>query len=500
MKKISLIIRLAALITGVAVSQNLDDALRYSQVFYSGTARFNAMGGAFTALGADMSTLSQNPAGIGMYRSSEFSFTPSLDFAKSTTTFGNISEDYINKFNFGQAGYVANVFQNVSNNKSFIFNVGIAYNRTNNLNQQILVSGINNTSSIADSWVMYSNGTYYRDLTGAEGIAYDVWVIDTITGSGGNRYGTVYSYWGDNSSIYGQKMKRTITYEGSLGELALSFGGNYSDKIYFGATLGINKLRFSSYSEHAETTDKQLPSKFRSLNFVEYYENDGAGFTFKLGAIVKPVEMLRIGVAFHTPTYYKISEYFYDSFSAKFTDVDLDMDRDKNNFSFKSDPNRYNYALRTPLRVLTGVAVQIQKFALLSVDYEYLDYGSALFSQTGDGYNYSDKNRDIKNSLTTASNIRVGGELRLNNLYLRSGYGYYGKPYKANELNANLDYRTISGGIGFRAKNVSFDFAYVNYKSIQNNLLYQLPSNFNAAGYDLTTEKNSFTLTLGAKF
>jgi hypothetical protein len=238
--------------------------------------------------------------------------------------------------------------------------------------------------------------------------------------------------------------------------------------------------------------EKSLPSQFGNLNYVEYYEDDGAGFTFKIGAIVKPVDMLRIGVALHTPTYYRIDEYFYDKISTKFTDGE--------SYKANNEDMRFNFALRTPLRVLTGVAVQIQKFAILSVDYEYLDYGSALFSQTGDGYNYGDKNRDIKNALTTASNIRVGGELRLNNLYLRSGYGYYGKPFKANETNANLDYRTISGGIGFRARNVSFDFAYVNYKSIQYNYLYQLPSNFNTAGYDLTTEKNTFTLTLGVKF
>ena len=489
MKKTGLIIVSALLITVTAVSQNLDDALRYSQVFYSGTARFNSMGGAFTALGADASTLSQNPAGIGMYRSTELSITPGLNFVKSTTNFSDISEDYTNKFNFGQVGYVANVFSSLSEDKSFIFNIGYSYNRTNNFKQYIYASGINNSSSIADSWAGYSNGTNYRDLAGPEGIAYDVWVIDTITGMGGKYYETVYSNYGDNPpSVYGQVMKRTITNNGYLDEHAISFGGNYSDKIYFGATLGINKLSFSSYSEHVETMDKPLPSQFKSLDYVEYYKNEGTGFTFKIGAIVKPVEMLRIGVALHTPTFYRIYENFYEDISSNFTDGEK--------YSASNDLMKYNYALRTPLRVLTGVAVQIQKFALLSADYEYLNYGSAMFSQTGDRYDYSNKNRDIKNALNTAGNFRVGGEFRYNNLYLRSGYGYYGKPFKANEKNADLDYRTISGGIGFRAKNVSFDFAYVNYKSTQYSYLYQLPP----AGYDITTLKNTFTFTLGCKF
>ena len=483
----------ASLITVAAVSQNIDDALRYSQVFYSGTARFNSMGGAFTALGADMSTLSQNPAGIGMYRSSEFSITPRLDFVKSNTNFRDISDDYLNKFNFSQVGYVSNVFRNMSEDKPFLFNVGISFNRTNSFNQNVLVSGINNSSSIADSWAWYSNGTDYRDLTGPEGIAFDAWVIDTITGSGGRYYETVYSNYGDDWPSYGQKMKRTIIYDGYIGEYAFSFGGNYLDKFYFGATLGINTLHFSSYSEHIETMDKQLPSQFKNLNYVEYYENEGSGFTFKFGAIVKPIEILRIGVALHTPTYYRIDEYFKENISAKFTD---------GSESASNEPMRFNYALRTPLRLLTGVAVQIQKFAVLSADYEYLNYGTALFSQTGDGYNYSSKNTDIKNALKTAGNFRVGGEYRYNNLYLRSGYGYYGKPFKANERNADLNYRTISGGIGFRARNLSFDFGYVNYKSTQYNFLYQLdPVDFiTPAGYNLETTKNTFTFTLGCRF
>ena len=493
MKKIILIMVSVALITVSAVAQTIDDALRYSQIFYSGTARFNSMGGAFTALGADMSTLSQNPAGIGMYRSTEFSITPRLDYVKSNTNFGDLSEDYINKFNIGQIGYVANVFKSESADKSSIFNVGISFNRTNSFSQHVLASGINNRSSIADSWAWYGDGTNYKNLTGPEGIAYDTWVIDTITGSGGNYYGTVFSNYGDDpSSVYGQRMKRSTIYDGYIGEYAFSMGGNYLDKIYWGVTLGINTMRFSSSSEHIETTDKSLPSGFRSMNYVEYYENEGSGFTFKFGVIARPIEILRIGVALHTPTYYKIDEYFYEDISSRFTNGD--------SYSSSNDPMRFSYALRTPTRLLMGAAVQIQKYGLLSIDYEHLNYGSALFSQTGDGYNYSDKNSDIKSALKSTGNLRIGGEYRLNNLYLRSGYGYYGKPFKTNEINADLNYRTISGGIGFRARNVTFDFAYVNYKSKQYSILYQLPDPSTLVGYDLTTTKNTFSFTLGCRF
>ena len=491
MKKIILTIVSAALTTAAAISQNLDDALRYSQMFQSGTARFNSMGGAFTALGADASTLSQNPAGIGMYRSTEFTITPRLNYVKSTTNFNRYTgEDYLYNFNLGQLGYVANVY----NNEGFSFNIGYTYNMTNNFRQYVLASGVNNTSSIADSWAWWSDGTYYTDLKGPEGIAFDTWIIDTLTGSGGNYYGTTYANYEDYPySVYGQTMKRSATYSGHLAEHAISLGGNYLDKLYFGVTFGLNTLRFSSYSEHIETINPLL-SGFKKLSYVEYYENKGSGFTFKMGVTARPIEILRIGVALHTPTFYEIEEYFYEDISAEFTDG-------RENAS--NDPLSFNYALRTPLRLLMGASVQIQKFGLLSVDYEHLNYGSALFSHTGDRYDYGDKNRDIKNSLKTAGNLRIGGEFRYNNLYLRSGYGYYGKPFKANELNADLNYRTISGGIGYRMKNIFFDFAYVNYKSSQYNILYQLdPDYFTNPAVEsyITTVKNSFTFTLGARF
>ncbi|MBE3085421.1 MAG: UPF0164 family protein, partial [Bacteroidetes bacterium] len=99
MKRISLIIiAVLSMFTGI-FAQNVDDALRYSQVFYGGTARFMSMGGAFTALGGDMSSLSQNPAGIGVFRSSELTISPQLFHIKSSAGFNGITSDNLYNFN-----------------------------------------------------------------------------------------------------------------------------------------------------------------------------------------------------------------------------------------------------------------------------------------------------------------------------------------------------------------------------------------------------------------
>ena len=489
MKKAALIAVSVLLMTGIIRAQNIDDALRYSQVFYSGTARFNSMGGAFTALGAGLSSLSQNPAGIGVYRSSEMSFSPQLNNIRSTSYFGGNTSDYLYNFSLNQGGFVRNLIKNERSSGLISLNFGYSFNKTNNLNQNIQVSGINNSSSITDYWASISDGwTKYQlgDEEPVAAIAYDSWLIDTLSGSN-TEYGTVFSNYGDNPpSVYGQSVKRSANYEGYLGEHAISLGGNYSNKIFFGATFGINTLRYSSYFEHIESTDVLLTSKFKSLNYIDYFEDKGTGFTLKLGLIAKPIEILRIGIAIHTPTFYKIDEYFYEDISSKFTDGD--------SYHAHNEPLRFNYALNTPFRFLTGIGVQIQKSGIITADYEYVDYSSAYFFQTGDGYNYSDKNNSIRESLKSTSNFRLGGEFRLNKFYFRSGYGYYGKPFKAGEENSGLDYRTISGGIGFRERNISIDFGYVNYKSTQLNFLYP------AVDYTLKTNKNMFSLTMGFKF
>lgn len=491
MKKISLIIVAGISLFSLATAQNVDDALRYSQIYYGGTARFMSMGGAFTALGGDLSSLSQNPAGIGVFRSSELTITPQLFHINTSARFNGNSSDYLYNFNLSQVGIVSNIISNNSTTGLITLNFGYSFNKTNNFNQSIRINGQSNSSSMADYWAAISDGTFYKDLSGAEGIAYDAWIIDTLRGSGGGSYGTVFSNYGDNPpSKYGQTIRRLISYDGYTGEHAFSIGGNYSNRIFFGATLGISRINYTSHFEHLESTDVNLLSKFRNFTYTDHFTNTGTGFSLKMGAIIKPVESVRIGLAFHSPTFYKIYEDFNESITSNFSDGAK--------FDFSNEPLTYNYALTTPFRALAGVAVQIKKIGLLSVDYEFIDYRTARFSETGDGYDYSDKNINIKNSLKSAGNIRLGGELRLNKLYLRSGYGYYGKAFQPGEDNDNLDYRSLSLGIGFREKNVSIDFAFTNYKYSQIYVMYPLDSSNTAV--KLNTIQNMFTVSLGYKF
>lgn len=491
MKRSALIIAAALLTFTGLKAQNVDDALRYSQIFYTGTARFMSMGGAFTALGGDMSTFSQNPAGIGVFRSSEISVTPQLLHAKTSASFNGINDDYLYNFNLGQAGVVGNLIKGSGTTGLISLNVGYAFNKTNNLNSSARIQGISSKSSMADYWTDQAYGVYYGDLGGAAGIAYDAWVIDTITGSAAKYYGTVFSNYGDNpSSDYGQNIRRLITNQGYTGEHALTIGGNYSNKVYFGATLGISTIKYTGHYEHLEKADYLLDSQFSDFSYVEHFENTGTGVSLKIGAIIKPVEELRIGLAFHSPTLYKIDERFYDNISSNFTDG--------GHYEYYNDELVYEYALTTPFRALAGVAYQIEKSGLISVDYEFVDYSMVRFSETGDDYDYSEKNLELKSTLKPAHNLRVGGELRFNKLYFRGGYGYYGKAFREDEVNRDLFNRSISAGIGFREQNLSIDFGFTNLRNEQKYVLYD--SYYDTAMANLINNRNMFSVTLGYKF
>ena len=244
MKKAGLIIVFVFMTLLSGYSQNVDDALRYSQIFYGGTARFLSMGGAFTAMGGDLSSLSQNPAGIGVFRSSEFSITPQMFYNKTTSGFmGSSLSDFKYNFNLNQLGFVTNIIS-TDNEKGLVsLNFAYSFNKTNNYFSNITIEGVSTKSSMADFWNNIAQGTYYQNLTGSTGIAFDAFVIDTITGSGATSYGTVFSNYGEaTNSTYGQTMRRIITNEGYNGEHAFSVGGNYSNLVYFGATLGISTI------------------------------------------------------------------------------------------------------------------------------------------------------------------------------------------------------------------------------------------------------------------
>jgi hypothetical protein len=475
MKRIlSIILSLAS--CSLLLAQNDADALRFSQYLYSGTARSIAMGNAFGSLGGDITSLSMNPAGLGVYRSSEFAFTPGLLYNSSTSTYGPQSTQYDDfKYNF-LLNNIGLVMANGSKNESGWIgtNFAIGYNRIADYNQNIQIISGNNSSSLLDEYAYHATTDYssstMAQLADETGLLY-------VPDSGIYPY----EYYHDLDGIYNQTQERTISRKGGIGEYAFSIGSNYNHKLYLGATVGIQRVRYDETMVHSEYDDYGDIPYFRSFEAVEHISTNGVGYNLKVGAIYRPIEALRLGLAVHTPTFYKLETEFDGSIKSKFDSIISDSHA-------VSDILVSNYQLSSPLRLIASIGFQLKKVALFSADYEYVNY--TKMRMRADNGSFTDVNHDIQTYYKTTNNLRLGAECKLGALALRCGYSYYGSPYVASEINKNASYSIYSAGIGFRAKNVSCDLTFAQSMITQKYAMYQL-------GYNTSAELPTATIKTG---
>ncbi len=467
MKKIKLISLFLFSIALVPVNaQNAVDALRYSQLTFGGTARYMSMAGAFGAVGADFSTLSTNPAGIGLYKKSEFTISPSVYWANTKSLYnGYTNEDSRANFNLSNAGMVIayDIEKNKPGSEWKNMQFGFGINRHNNFNNRMRIEGQNMDNSLLTAYENYANGTYYEDLyTGQNafdiGPAFDTYLLDTISGSSNYR----------NAMPSGGVLQRkSIDTRGSTNEFLFSMGGNYNDRLYIGATIGIPFARYieeSIYSEEA-LADSIGYDEFKEFAVREKLEASGSGFNFKFGLIFRAQDWLRLGAAIHTPTYFNMHENWESRTESNFDNGD--------SYYSNSPYGEYEYRLNTPWRAIGSIAFIIGKIGVISADYEFVDYSNAKFKtkrNVGVWDDFQDVNYDIRENYTTAHSIRVGTEWRINHILLRGGYAIYGSPYKSG---VNDGERTsFTAGFGFREKFYFIDFAYVYTKTNEDYYLY----------------------------
>jgi hypothetical protein len=443
--------------------QNLDDALRYSKVFYQGTARFNSMGGAFTALGGDLTAIALNPAGAAVFRSTEVSVSPNLLFRSLNTDYnGYTTDNSSSDFGLGQIGLATSL--NLGSGSGLTsFSIGYSYNRTNNFYRHAVIDGISQNGSMADFWALQANGTNTWDLSNAPYMAYEAWLIDTLPGEF-TEYASIFSYYGEDNPVYGQAVKRIIDNSGQSGEHTIAFAANIGDRFYLGAGFGITNFSYTGHYVHREMDDQDLVFDFVDFTYTDHFNASGSGWNFKLGAIIKPIESLRLGLSFTTPTIYTIDETYYSNLSADlYNEIDGAAHPEIN-----MDQMTYRYRITTPYRINAGIAYQVGTFATLSADYEFVDYAYARLSKGVDGYDFYDENQDLKSELRSTGNLRLGAELRMGSLYLRGGYNYYGSSFQNGTLNENSDYNGFSTGVGYRQKGFYFDLSMSwlhNYES-----------------------------------
>lgn len=480
-KSFLIIVLLIGIFSLKSQAQNDIDAFRFSQLDWSGTARFVGVGGAFGAVGAEFSALATNPASIGVYKKSEFSFTPLVvSIINSSSIYNTSQSKYLSSnYNLSNIGIIL-VFPTRENSPWKGLQFGFGYNRIADFNNQFRIEGMSKNSSLMDEFVYYANQSNDElSVTGPfdTDLAWNTWLLDFDSVQN--------SYYSPLEKSVLRQSKYVHT-SGAIDEMNVSFGANYSDKVYVGATLGIPFISYTEKSTYSEFDDLDTIGGFVSYDMDDYLSTRGTGINLKVGVLYQPADFVRLGVAFHTPTFYNELK---DTYSRAIT-----AENTSQNYAKESPVQSYKYMLTTPLRIIGDVAFFIKKRAFVSAEYELVDYGSAaLFARD---YSFIRENQDIRDKYGLQHSIRIGGEVSLQEYFsVRVGYNYKTTPYK-NKINDGSSH-IVSTGLGFRSQNFFIDLAYVLKMTKEQYWLYS-PNFVNEANNEYLFHR--IVLTGGLKF
>lgn len=492
-------------------SQNELDVFRYSQLNITGTARSLAMGGANSAVGADFSSASINPAGLAFYKRSDLMFSPAFKSSSNNTDFLNQSQS-INRTNFGIAnlGYVYAYnytdSEEQSPRKGAVMDAiafGIGYNQLANYWRDTKSSGTNTYNSITDYFAQSAQGQNYSNLSvnSPEGLGFYCWLIDTLGGSPSQ-----YQAAAANGNVYQEVLKNET---GRLNEWTLSAAVNLDQKIMVGVSVGILDLRYTSLTTITETDFGNVHGyynvdsiSFYSMEYNDQFTTKGTGINARFGIIFKPADAFRAGFSIQTPTSFSMEDS-YSSNMTHYTDTG-------EKFSYESDPGLFNYNMTTPYRVNGGLAFLINKKFTLCADVEYTDYRNSHLKAAG--YTFQAQNQAIKNYFTTGMTYKAGMEYRINTYYLRGGYAYatsalnsrgleyssFTTPSVIRSIDGNRQFITL--GFGYRPEGFYIDLAGV-YNQAQNKYaLYSIENNTPQPIVVNNTNSLSIITTFGFRF
>ena len=548
MKKIFAFLCSALLLTSVAQAQGFDagglvvdpstitsfDMFNTATTQFSyGTARSAAMAGAMTSLGGDVSCMSINPAGIAMYRSNEITVTPLMTFARANNNAAAFEGNAKNRFGVSNFGMVAKLRE--SSTGITAINMGLSYNRLADFNYKYSFStaGVAGNASIAD---VFAGQLSAGGITSSQ-------LKQNYSGHGDfmwDRFDP--TYWGsilgyktglvfDKDGVWGRDMIAqnaavdsftTVESKGSAGEWVWSLGLNFGSKFYLGASLGASTMNREQHIYYGESyhysSEPALDYRADYFNYDQVAKMKGSGINFKIGAIYRPIEALRVGVAFHTPTYYNITYSYQSGMTSQvkaINNVD-DYKTDSNGyinppFSEQTikliDDGDYSWVYTTPTRLMFGASYTFAKQLVLSVDYERDWYNTMRMKDSPYGALYKGY---IKDTFKGSNTVRAGVEWRfIPQMAVRMGYGYWGGALRDEGAiySTPVIYKTeyMSAGFGVAlSKHFSIDLAYqyctnkmTPYKTFYG---YDDVVDIASQTFDTTIDRHNAMLTLSIHF
>ena len=490
-----------------------ETALLFSRIRPGGSARIQGMGGVQTSLGGDYSSAFSNPAGLGMFNRSEIAISPGFNTAKNTSDYlGNTGTETKTNINIPSLGLIFQTEQ--EGRKGFLSGTfAVSFNRVNNFNQNLSYQGINNKNSIIDYFIEDATGYDPNTFTNGgdnfntpTGLAYNNYLIEdsTFLNPNASRYDymSIMGVYGPNDIREVNKLEDVKT-TGGQNQWSFSYGANLSDKVFLGAGVGINALRFQTKKTYTESDfNFVLDPNFQPLDNLVLEEElriSGSGVNGTLGMIFRPIDMIQVGVSYTTPTLYKLTDSYRATMSTLWNNWDYGNGITLRDISEKTDEVISEYDLKTPSHLNIGGTVFIQKYGFISADVEMVNYSGAKYSSGISGISFSSDNDRIKTLYQSTFNYRVGGEYRYKNYRARAGFSYMPDPFRFEQNGINRKITLLSGGLGYRAEKFYIDFALV---LTQGKTSYR-PYRVNSKDSPLVAIKNNNTLaviTLGFPF
>jgi len=458
----------ACLFTAAQVSaQTPEDILRFSQYNQGfGTARSAAMGGAFASLGADLSAMSINPAGLGMYRRSEIGISPSFTSMQVKTSIADqiAGTDKLtrNRFSLNNVGAAFNVYNGGGSLTSVT--LGFGYSKMLDLNYHSKISANAGNNTRLDMWgqQLAERGvkppTNANEMLNPDDFKFDEWGAVNAYNSQIIRYD-----WDANAyhtdGMFDENTRFSYDYlrknKGYVGQYDLSAGFNIMNKFYFGLGFGFQDLDYTQNYTYSEYTENNSSNKLNQYHYNTRLNLTGSAWNFKVGVIVRPIEELRLALAFHTPTYISIDDTYVTRTDAYFNNAQSEWAQIQPNFV-----DQYN--MRTPPRLIAGASYNFYNMAILSVDYERVWYNNMKAFR--DNWDEEDTyvSTKAKEWYRPTNNIRVGLETVLaNNIFGRLGYAFYDSYYKNSDLQDYAKVSNYSAGLGYRTSSWGVDLAYI---------------------------------------
>lgn len=455
MKKLITLAMLFA-VTGMSFSQSLgyeDLGILFSQNDHNGTARFTAMGGAFGALGGDVSSININPAGLSIFNKSVFSGTLNSRSSNINANYYGTTTNSQNEFlNISQAGAV--LIFNPSYTKEWSkFALGFNYRLTKDFNDTFLAQGNSGVATF----------TNFPLDTNNPAINYNA----------------------------ADEQRFNNTYRGDLSELNIGVSAVHQDRLFLGLGLNFYDLNFSQQSTLSEFNNDGNGNLLDAFLYQESFVT-GTGFSANLGFIYKLHPNFRFGLSYKTPTWFTEVIDENNILNNDGFDGDTEISVSNDNVIYDNTVNGFPsqiaaFRLRTPSTLTASAALIIGKFGLISADYSMRNFSGIRYS---DG-NFNAENQSFQDNYRNTHNLNLGTEWRFSRFSIRGGYIFEQNPDKQALDSDNFERYSIGGGYNFGNFKLDFAFSDSNRTSV-----YNFYSGFNVNAADLNINNKLFTATV----